>query len=159
MSKEIERKFRVKGDFTSLVAKKTRLIQGYLLAAPEKSVRIRIKADKAFLTIKGKAEKGGIERYEWEKEIPVAEARELLDLCEGSLIEKIRYEIPAGRHTWEVDVFEGENKGLVLAEIELNHPEEDFEKPAWLGEEVTGDPRFYNAFLCQDPYKNWHLKT
>lgn len=153
---EIERKFLVKSaDFLSESTKSNRIVQGYLNSNPDRTVRVRIKGNAGFLTIKGKGNESGTTRFEWEKEIPVAEAAQLLLLCEEGLIDKIRYEIPFGKHLYEVDVFEGDNKGLIVAEIELNDENESFEKPDWLGEEVTGEKRYYNASLSIFSYKNW----
>lgn len=153
---EIERKFLVKSaDFLSESTKSNRIVQGYLNSNPDRTVRVRIKGNAGFLTIKGKGNESGTTRFEWEKEIPVAEAAQLLLLCEEGVIDKIRYEIPFGKHLYEVDVFEGDNKGLIVAEIELNDENESFEKPDWLGEEVTGEKRYYNASLSIFSYKNW----
>jgi len=155
MAKEIERKFLVKGPYKNLAFKQLYIIQGYLSSNPERSVRIRIKADKAYITIKGNTNTSGLSRYEWEKEIPVEEAEELFQLCEPGIIEKIRYEIKAGKHIYEVDEFFGENQGLTIAEIELNDENESFIQPDWLGEEVTGDLRYYNSNLLKKPFKKW----
>jgi CYTH domain-containing protein len=153
---EIERKFLVTTtEFLSENNKSNRIVQGYLNSNPERTVRVRIKENKGFLTIKGKGNESGTTRFEWEKEIPVTEANQLLALCEEGVIDKIRYEIPFGKHLYEVDVFEGDNTGLIIAEIELEDENESFEKPNWLGEEVTGDERYYNAFLSNSSYKNW----
>jgi adenylate cyclase len=153
---EIERKFLVKSyDFKSKAFIQNRIAQGYLNSNPERTVRVRIKGEKGFLTIKGKGNEGGMTRFEWEKEIPVEEALLLLNLCEGGKIDKIRFEIKVGNHTFEVDEFFGENEGLIIAEIELSSENETFEKPNWLGEEVTNDERYYNAYLSQNPFKNW----
>lgn len=153
---EIERKFLVKSnDFKSQAFIQNRIAQGYLNSNPERTVRVRIKGEKGFLTIKGKGNEGGMTRFEWEKEIPVEEALLLLNLCEGGKIDKIRFEIKVGNHTFEVDEFFGENEGLIIAEIELSSENESFEKPNWLGEEVTNDERYYNAYLSRNPYKNW----
>lgn len=153
---EIERKFLVTStEFLSENTKSNRIVQGYLNSNPERTVRVRIKGNKGFLTIKGKGNESGTTRFEWEKEIEVTEAEQLLLLCEDGVIDKIRYEIPFGKHLYEVDVFEGDNTGLIIAEIELNEENESFEKPNWLGDEVTGDERYYNAFLSNSSYKNW----
>lgn len=150
---EIERKFLVSHlSFLSLATKKNRIVQGYLNSNPERTVRIRIKGNKGFLTIKGKGNESGTTRMEWEKEISLQEAEQLLTLCEKGIIEKTRYEIPIGNHTFEVDLFAGDHEGLVLAEIELESENEDFTKPDWLGKEVTGDERYYNAYLSNHPY-------
>lgn len=153
---EIEHKFLTLSDaFKNAAHKKTRIIQGFLNTHKERTVRIRINEKKAFITVKGKANDKGTSRIEWEKEIPVSEATFLLNLCESSLIEKIRYEIKVGNHIFEVDEFSGENKGLIIAEIELSKENESFDKPDWLGKEVTGDIRYYNSQLTKFPYKNW----
>ncbi|MCL9805984.1 CYTH domain-containing protein [Flavobacterium amniphilum] len=153
---EIERKFLVTNtDCISLASNQNRIVQGYLNSNPERTVRIRIKGDQGYLTIKGKGNQSGTTRMEWETEIPVKEAEQLLSLCEKGVIDKIRYEIPAGNHTYELDVFSGENKGLIIAEIELASETEEFLKPDWLGEEVTGDEKYYNAYLSNHPYQNW----
>lgn len=153
---EIERKFLVTStEFLSESIQSNRIVQGYLNSNPERTVRVRIKGNKGFLTIKGKGNESGTTRFEWEKEIEVTEAEQLLLLCEDGVIDKIRYEIPFGKHLYEVDVFEGDNKGLIIAEIELENENESFEKPNWLGEEVTGDDRYYNASLSISSYKNW----
>jgi adenylate cyclase len=150
---EIERKFLVLNDaFIDLAVTKNRIVQGYLNSIPERTVRIRIKGEKGFLTIKGKGNDSGTTRLEWEREIPLAEAEQLLTLCEKGIIDKTRYEIPSGKHTYEVDVFTGENAGLIVAEIELTSENEPFEKPSWLGQEVTGDEKYYNAYLSNHPY-------
>ncbi len=153
---EIERKFLVLNhDFIDLAVTKNRIVQGYLNSNPERTVRIRIKGETGYLTIKGKGNDSGTTRLEWETEIPLADAEKLLHLCENGVIDKTRYEIPSGKHTYEVDIFTGDNEGLVMAEIELHDENETFEKPNWLGNEVTGDERFYNAYLSNRPYKNW----
>lgn len=153
---EIERKFLVISDvFKSDVLRQNHIAQGYLSSVPERVVRVRIKGVKGYLTIKGKTNESGLSRFEWEKEIPVAEAKELLQLCEKGVIEKIRYEIQVGRHIFEVDEFYGENKGLIMAEVELQSETETFETPIWLGEEVTNDNRYYNSYLSQHPFTSW----
>ncbi len=153
---EIERKFLVLNlDFIGLAAAKNRIVQGYLNSNPERTVRVRIKGDKGFLTIKGIGNESGTTRLEWETEIPVVEAEKLLALCEKGVIDKMRYEVPVGKHTYEVDVFEGENQGLIMAEIELQFEQEAFDKPTWLGDEVTGNKKFYNAYLSNNPFKSW----
>lgn len=153
---EIERKFLVLSDaFKAATVIQNRIVQGYLNSDPERTVRVRIKGNKGFLTIKGKGNASGTTRLEWEKEIPVSDAELLLPLCEKGMIDKIRYEVPVGKHVYEVDVFSGDNDGLIVAEIELNTEEEFFEKPSWLGKEVTGEAKYYNAFLSNSPYKNW----
>ena len=155
MAQEIERKFLVKGNFKPEVFKSTRIMQGYLSSVPERTVRVRINGEQGFITIKGKGNNSGIRRYEWEKEIPLNEAEELLQLCEPGIINKTRYLVKAGEHTFEVDEFHGENEGLIMAEIELKTENENFIKPAWLDKEVTGDDRYYNAMLTKHPYTRW----
>ncbi len=155
MPLEIERKFLVQGDFRPFVTHTSHITQGYLSSVPERTVRIRIRDNNACITIKGKNNQSGISRYEWEKEIAVEDARELILLCEPGIIEKKRHLIPNSSLFFEVDEFLRDNSGLIIAEIEL--PSEDFlfEKPSWLGVEVTGDPRFYNSFLTKNPYAKW----
>ena len=155
MAQEIERKFLVKGDFKADSFKATRITQGYLSSVPERTVRMRVKGEKGYITIKGKGNDSGASRYEWEKEIPVDEVKELLKLCEPGIIDKTRYLVKAGEHTFEVDEFYGENEGLVMAEVELKDENENFIKPAWLGEEVTGDVKYYNSMLMKHPYTKW----
>ena len=146
---EIERKFLVNGDFSQHVVKVSHLVQGCLSTEPEHTVRVRISDERGFLTIKGRSSESGMSRFEWEREIPVCEAEQLLALCGGGVIDKHRYHVPAGRHVYEVDVFHGKNEGLIIAEIELNSEDEEFEKPHWLGKEVTGDVNYYNSKLIQ----------
>ncbi|MCE1201586.1 MAG: CYTH domain-containing protein [Bacteroidia bacterium] len=155
MAQEVERKFLVKGDFKPFTTKAIRIVQGYLSSVPERTVRVRIKGDKGFITVKGIGSQSGASRYEWEKEIPVSEADELLKICEPGVIDKTRYHVPAGNHTYEVDEFYGENQGLTVAEIELSSEDETFEKPNWLGQEVTGDPRYFNSMLMKHPFTRW----
>jgi len=155
MSQEIERKFLVKGDFKQYSDSSLRITQGYLSSVPERIVRIRIYGEKAFLTIKGITSKSGMSRYEWEKEIAVNEASELLKLCEPGIIDKTRYLVKSGKITFEVDEFYGENEGLIVAEVELIAENEQFDKPDWLGEEVTGDNRYYNSRLVKTPFSHW----
>lgn len=155
MAIEIERKFIVTGNFRPYVAQTYRIKQGYICREPGKSVRIRICGDKAWLTIKGASADNGLSRYEFEKQLTITEANELFRLCEPRMIEKERHIIPAGQHTWEVDVFHGSNEGLILAEIELSSGDEVFILPEWAGKEVTGDRRYYNSMLTQFPYETW----
>jgi len=155
MANEIERKFLVKGEFKNLASKETRIVQGYLSSVPERTVRVRIKGDKGFITIKGIGSASGATRYEWEKEIPYSEVEELLKICEPGMIDKTRYLVKVGNHTFEVDEFYGENKGLTVAEIELGSESEEFVKPEWLGEEVTGNTKYYNSMLMKNPFTKW----
>ncbi|MDY0081772.1 MAG: CYTH domain-containing protein [Ignavibacteriaceae bacterium] len=155
MAKEIEKKFLVKGEFKNLASKQTRIVQGYLSSVPERTVRVRIKGDKGYITIKGIGNVSGASRYEWEKEIPTSEVEELLKICEPGVIDKTRYLVKVDNHTFEVDEFYGENQGLVLAELELSSEDESFNKPAWLGDEVTGDVKYYNSMLMKNPFTKW----
>jgi adenylate cyclase len=156
MANEIERKFLVTGDYKQFATKKTRIIQGYLSSVAERSVRVRIRSDRGFLTIKGIGNESGSTRFEWEKEIPVKEAEELLKICEPGKIDKTRYIVPEGSGLeYEVDEFYGDNEGLTIAEIELPSEDHPFKKPEWLGREVTGDVRYYNVMLMKKPYKSW----
>ena len=153
---EIERKFLVTNQtFKEEAFAFNRIAQGYICSHPERTVRVRIKKDKGFVTIKGIANASGMSRFEWETEIPLEEAKKLLQLCEKGVIDKTRYEIKSGVHTFEVDVFYGENEGLIVAEIELSSETESFEKPTWLGEEVTNINRYYNANLSTHPFTKW----
>jgi len=153
---EIERKFLVISDAYKKEAKtNTRIVQGFLNTNPERTVRIRIKGDKGFITVKGKGNSTGVSRFEWEKEIPVLEAEELLQIAEPGSIDKIRYEVKVGNHVFEVDEFFKENKGLIVAEVELSSENEAYEKPNWLGIEVTGQVKYYNSQLSKNPFKNW----
>lgn len=152
---EIERKFLVKGEFKHLATSSYDIIQGYLSSVPERTVRVRIRDDRAFITIKGSSNESGISRFEWEKEIAKEDALKLIKLCEPGVIEKKRYLIPSGEHTYEVDEFLGSNAGLVVAEIELTEELEAFYKPDWIGREVTGEEKYYNAALSRLPYTKW----
>lgn len=156
MAQEIERKFLVKSDvYKSEAFEAVRIKQGYLSSVPGRTVRIRIKANKGFITVKGIANESGTSRYEWEKEIPVNEAEELLSICETGIIDKTRYNIYNGTFIFEVDEFYGENQGLVIAEIELTSENDIFNIPEWLGSEVTGDAKYYNSLLTKNPYTKW----
>ena len=155
MGQEIERKFLVRGEFKSSAKKAMRISQGYLSSVPERTVRVRVRDNQGFITVKGKSDIRGVSRFEWEKEISVDDALALLGLCEPGVIDKTRYLVDYAGHTFEVDEFYGDNEGLVMAEIELSCEDEAFEKPDWLGDEVTGDSRYYNAALTKKPYKNW----
>ena len=153
---EIERKFLVNSDaFKNDALRKNHIAQGYLNSTPERTVRVRIKGDTGYLTIKGKSNETGLSRFEWEKEIPLEEAKALLLLCEKGIIEKNRYEVQVGKHLFEVDEFFGENEGLLLAEVELQSESELFEKPNWLGDEVTQDQRYYNSYISNHPFTSW----
>ncbi len=153
---EIERKFLVKSnDYKSEATSKKRIVQGFLNTHPKRTVRVRIKGNNGFLTIKGISNEAGTTRFEWEKEIAVSEAEALLKICEETVIEKTRYEIPEGSYMFEVDEFMAENEGLVIAEIELKNENDPFERPKWLGEEVTGQLKYYNSLLSKKPYKSW----
>lgn len=155
MATEIERKFLVRGDFSREVSSAQRIVQGYICSQPGRTVRIRIRGEEGFLTIKGPSDDKGLSRYEFEQEISLADAEKLLALCEPGAIDKVRHLVPHGGHLWEVDVFHGANEGLVMAEIELTSEDEAFDKPEWLGEEVSGDRRYYNSMLTKHPYCEW----
>ena len=154
---EIERKFLVTGPFKDKAYDATRIQQGYIASGRGRTVRVRVRGDKGYLTIKGPSNLAGLARFEWEKEISVSDAHELMRICEPGIIDKTRYLVksPDGRHVWEVDEFYGENEGLVMAEIELDDEDESYSKPDFIGREVTGDRRFYNSHLRQNPYKLW----
>lgn len=153
MATEIERKFLVRHTDMLADADGEYLSQGYLSHTPEAVVRVRIRGDQGFLTVKGITT--GASRLEFEYPVPREDASQMLELCPEGRIEKTRYEIPLGKHVWEVDQFHGDNDGLIVAEIELAAEDEAFDKPDWLGEEVTGDARYYNSSLSQKPYKEW----
>lgn len=155
MALEIERKFLVAGPFKQDASSHEEIVQGYLSSVADRTVRVRIKGTKAYLTVKGIGNDSGVARFEWEKEISVTDAHELLKICEPGVISKVRYYISSGNHTFEVDEFNEENKGLIVAEIELTSEDELFDKPEWLGKEVTGDKRYYNAYLAKNPYSQW----
>ena len=156
MTFEIERKFLVISDQYKQVAyKKSYIKQGFLNSKKERVVRVRIKDDAGFLTIKGASNKSGTTRFEWEKEIDLKDAQDLFNLCEEGIIEKYRYLVKENNHTYEVDDFLGENKGLVVAEIELENENEQFSKPNWLGKEVTGIVKYYNSNLSKLPFSKW----
>ena len=156
MALEIERKFLVKDDsYKAMAYNSTRRAQGYICSGRGRTVRVRIRDDKGYLTIKGPADVRGLGRYEWEKEIPLQEAKELMRLCEPGMIDKTRYLVRSGKHVFEVDEFYGENEGLTIAEVELAYEDETYEKPPFVGEEVTGDVRYYNSFLMRNPYSRW----
>ena len=155
MAQEIEKKFLVAGEFKEYAKKATRITQGYLSSVPERTVRVRVKGEKGYITVKGIGNDSGASRFEWEKEIPVEDVRDLLKICEPGVIDKTRYLVDCDGHTFEVDEFYGDNEGLVVAEVELSDENEAFTRPSWLGEEVTGDKKYYNSMLMKNPYKNW----
>lgn len=153
---EIERKFLVTSEaYKTEASKKTKIIQGFLNTDKQRTVRVRLKDDEGFITVKGQSSGNGLSRFEWEKSILKEEAEALLKLCETGVIDKTRFEVNVGNHTFEVDEFYGENEGLVMAEIELKTENETFEKPHWLGVEVTGIIKYYNSQLSKKPFKTW----
>ncbi len=157
---EIERKFLVTSTaYKNEAFASNRIVQGFLNTHPARTVRVRILGNEGFLTVKGLGNETGTTRFEWEKQITVTDAEALLSLCEPGVIEKIRYEVKSGKHIFEVDAFEGENEGLVVAEVELVEEDAIFEKPKWLGNEVTGDTRYYNSQLSKNPFINWKDET
>lgn len=155
MHTEIERKFLVTGEYKHLAYSHSHIEQGYMATEAGKTVRFRIRDDKAYLTIKGPSNNGGMSRYEFETEIPLDDAKELMKLCMPGRINKNRWLVKSGKHIVEVDEFFDENEGLVMAEIELESEDEEYIKPEFLGKEVTGDRRYYNSHLMRNPYKNW----
>lgn len=156
MAVEIERKFLVtSNDFKKEATRSYSIKQGFLNSHKERTVRVRLKKDKGYLTVKGKSSEDGLVRFEWETEITTQEAQQLLELCEESIIDKMRYEVNFGKHTFEIDEFFDGNEGLIIAEVELQSKDEVFIKPVWLGKEVTGDIRYYNSQLSKQPYKTW----
>lgn len=155
MKQEIERKFLVSGEYKSKSFSQSRIIQGYICRSQGRTVRVRIRDEKGYLTIKGESDISGISRYEWEKEIPLSEAKELMKLCERGVIDKTRYLVQSGTHVFEVDEFYGQNQGLVIAEVELESEDEAFIKPDFAGKEVTGDRRYYNSRLTEHPFTEW----
>jgi len=153
---EIERKFLVVSDaFKTEACNTISISQGFLNTHKERTVRVRLKGEQGYITVKGKSSNDGLSRFEWEKEITEEEAKALLKLCEPTIIDKIRYEVKVGNHIFEVDEFFGDNKGLIVAEVELYSKTETFEKPKWLGKEVTGDIKYYNSQLSKYPYIKW----
>ena len=158
MPLEIERKFLVSGDYKSHSTSNSRIIQGYICSDRGRTVRVRLRDEKAFLTIKGPSTDDGLSRYEFEKEISKDEGLSLLRLCQPGIIDKKRWLVPVGKHTFEVDEFFGENEGLVVAEVELGSPDEDYERPSFVGKEVTGERKYYNSSLRLNPYKSWKDK-
>jgi adenylate cyclase len=153
---EIERKFLVLSDaFKTEAFRSYKIKQGFLNSHKKRTVRVRLKKDKGYITIKGESSSDGLSRFEWEKEISINEAEALLELCEKGFIDKIRYEVKFGNHVFEIDEFLGDNGGLIVAEVELNSENESFQKPNWLGREVTGDVKYYNSQLSINPFKLW----
>ena len=156
MAQEIEKKFLVTNDdFKKEAYESSHIVQGYLSSVPERAVRIRIMDQSGFITIKGIGNQSGASRFEWEKEIPINEAEELLKLCEPGVIDKVRHKIKVDGGTFEVDEFHGDNNGLIVAEIELKNESDDFFRPKWLGKEVTGEVKYYNAMLMKVPFSKW----
>lgn len=153
---EIERKFLILNlEFKKEAFKKERIIQGFLSSVPERTVRVRLIADAGFITVKGIGNESGTTRFEWEREISKQEAESLLEICEPGIIDKERYFVELGEHIFEIDEFALDNKGLVMAEIELKNEDDLFEKPHWLGEEVTGQKKYYNSSLVKHPFLHW----
>ncbi len=153
---EIERKFLVRSKaYREQATSTVRMIQGFLNTHPDRTVRVRVRDNKGYLTVKGASNEIGTTRFEWEMEINRSEAINLIDLCEGIILEKVRYLVPFGTHIYEVDEFLGENNGLIIAEVELQHEDEVFDRPNWLGEEVTGDNKYYNSQLSKVPFSSW----
>ena len=153
---EIERKFLVVDDsYKQLSYASSHIVQGYICSERGRTVRVRIKDDRAYLTIKGPSVNGGLSRYEFEREIPLEDGQQMMQLCEPGIIDKTRWLVKSGRHTFEVDEFHGENEGLVVAEVELSSEDETFEKLHFIGKEVTGDRRYYNSCLCVKPFNKW----
>lgn len=155
MPREIERKFLVTGEYKSQAFAHSRIVQGYICSARGRTVRVRLRDGRGYLTIKGASDTAGMSRYEWEKEISQKEAEELMKLCEEGVIDKTRYLVRSGSHVFEVDEFYGDNEGLVMAEVELASEDEPFDRPAFIGREVTGDVRYYNSQLMKHPYREW----
>ncbi len=153
---EIERKFLVNSNrYREQASRKSLIIQGYLNSDPQRTVRVRLKDQIGYITVKGKSSDSGLSRFEWEKEISKQEAETLLKLCEKTIVSKTRFEVSVANHLFEVDVFTGPNKGLVIAEVELSFEDEEFSKPDWLGREVTGEKRYYNSSLSKQPFVSW----
>lgn len=154
---EIERKFLITSDaYKTEASSKDQISQGFLSRDPKRTIRIRIKGDLGSITIKGLSNKSGTSRFEWESEISLEEAKQLLGICEAEIIHKTRYSVPLGAHIFEVDEFHGTNQGLVVAEVELTDENETFTRPKWLGKEVTGDARYYNSQLSMHPFNSWN---
>lgn len=159
MAQEIERKFLVKDDsYRTQAYGSSRIKQGYICSTRGRTVRIRIRDQRGYITIKGASDAEGVSRYEWEQEIALHDAEELMKLCEPGRIDKTRYLVKCGSHTFEVDEFYGENEGLVVAEVELHAPDEPYDRPSFLGEEVTGQTKYYNSFLMKEPYTRWNQR-
>lgn len=156
MAIEIERKFLVTGDYKSQAVSHSRIVQGYICSERGRTVRVRLRGDCGYLTIKGPSLNGGLSRYEFEKQITQDEALSLLRICEPGIVDKVRWLVPVGKHTFEVDEFFGDNAGLVVAEVELSAEDEDYERPDFIGKEVTGDRRYYNSNLRRHPYCDWN---
>ena len=157
---EIERKFLVRhADYKRQAFSSSHIQQGYICSSHGRTVRVRIRDSRGYLTIKGPSNNDGLARYEFEKEISLDEAQHLMDICEPGKIDKTRYLVPCGKHTFEVDEFYGENEGLVMAEVELGAEDETFEKPDFIGKEVTGDRRYYNSCLLKKPFTSWDENT
>ena len=155
-NQEIERKFLLlNDDYKAVAFKKERIVQGFLSSVPERTVRVRSIGDQGFLTVKGIGNTSGTTRFEWEKEISQGEAEQLMALCEPGIIDKIRYFVRGGDHIFEIDEFALDNEGLVIAEVELKHEDDNFEKPEWLGSEVTGQTKYYNSSLVKNPFCKW----
>ena len=155
MGLEIERKFLVEGEFRDQAYSQSHIRQGDISSGGGRTVRIRIRDDRGYLTIKGPSDRAGLARYEFETEVSLADAQDLMRICEPGIIDKTRYLVRSGRHTFEVDEFYGDNEGLVMAEVELGSEDEPFVKPSFIGREVTGDHRFYNSHLRRNPYCLW----
>lgn len=155
MAQEIERKFLVRGEFKSQAFKQSRMIQGYICNTNSRTVRVRISDNQGFLTIKGPTSESGVTRYEWEREISLPDAHELMQLCQEGVISKTRFYVHSGSHIFEIDEFHDTNQGLIVAEVELLDEHEEFVKPDFIGEEVTGDVRYYNSQLMKHPYTTW----
>ena len=155
MALEIERKFLVVGEFRDQAYSFSRIRQGYISSGNGKTVRVRIRDDRGYLTIKGPSDQAGLARYEFETEIALSDAQDLMKLCEPGIIDKTRYLVRSGTHVFEVDEFYGDNEGLIMAEVELHSEDEPFQKPSFIGPEVTGDRRYYHAHLRRNPYKVW----
>ena len=156
MAQEIERKFLVKDDtYKRMATSSSRICQGYICSSRGRTVRVRIRGEKGFLTIKGPANSSGTSRFEWEKEIPLEDANELMNLCEPGKIDKTRFIVEHEGHKWEVDEFHGENEGLTVAEVELKDENEQVKLPDFIKEEVTGEVKYYNSFLIRTPFSTW----